>query len=546
VAAGVDREGGVSDLSGLHNPFDPEASQAIARAQIRRQANDALIKGAGFVGWMGVAGSLQTAGLTALGKPGFVLPMAFAVWGAVTSFGIRGLARRGRMVGAVKYVACAVAVSMPTCFLLAAHLVMPAGAATYVNGPMPLLYFMLLAMTGFLFDPRLTLVCGAVAALGFLVAAQLALPELQHLSHPDFVTRQDLVDAPIYWIKSFMIAFSGLVVSGLSTVARRIVLSTVDKAYERGRYRLVERIGQGGMGEVWIAEHDMLARRAAVKLIRSEELADGAGQRALERFEREAQATSALRSPHTIEVFDFGLADDGTFYYVMELLDGLDLDTLVRRHGPVPAERAVHLLVQVCASLEEAHAAGLVHRDVKPANVFVCRYGVELDFVKVLDFGLVTPRASGAAELPTIDGLPQLTDGQAVGTPAFIPPEVIGGVIDARSDLYAVGCVAYWLLTGSLVFEAASSTEMVLAHVRESPTPVSLRSELEVPAELEAVIMACLAKRPGDRPASAAELARRLRAVPLAGDWSSSRRAEWWRLHAPPRAELAPRATPTA
>ncbi|MGD8396983.1 MAG: serine/threonine-protein kinase [Candidatus Eiseniibacteriota bacterium] len=308
----------------------------------------------------------------------------------------------------------------------------------------------------------------------------------------------------------------------------------LSRARELGAYRLVERIGAGGMGEVWRAEHRLLARPAAIKLIRGEALGGGAtadGDRVVRRFEREAQATAALGSPHTIELYDFGIAEDGSFYYVMELLHGLDLNTLVEEHGPLPAERAVHLLLQACHSLEDAHASGLVHRDIKPANLFTCRRGQEHDFVKVLDFGLVKDAAldrRGEARLTQED----ITS----GTPAYMPPEMIQGaeVIDARADLYALGCVAYWLVTGELVFEGNSPMAILVQHVNEPPPPPSSRTELEIPAALDRLVLDCLAKRPGDRPASARAVAVRLRAVGAELEpWSEERAARWWATHLP-------------
>lgn len=519
----------------MHNPFDPNASLDIARAQIRRQANEALIKGAFFLGLMGLLGAAQVGILILLGKPGFELPLGFSLCGAAMGFTIMMLAKLELMDGVVKYVACLIFVSMPTGFLLTSHAVMPGGAATFINGPMPYIYFMLLAMTAFLFDARLTIVCGVVVAAGYLFAAHLAIPQLSLLSSPDPITQQDLRDPPIYWIKSFMLFFMSLILAALSTIARRIILSTVQKAYERGSYKLVARLGHGGMGEVWVAEHKMLARRAAVKLIRTETLGSQSDHKTLQRFEREAQATSKLRSPHTIEIYDFGLADDGTFYYVMELLTGLDLETLIARHGPQPAERVIYLLRQICASLDEAHRSQLVHRDIKPANIFVCRYGIELDFVKVLDFGLVKDSTQRADSAPgvLVDGDARLTRNVAVGTPAYMPPEVLEGQVDARADIYALGCVAYWMLTGALVFEAANSTDMVIAHVHETPVAPSLRTELEVPKVLEQLILRCLAKDPDRRPQSAGEILATLSSPALTANWGPTRMDRWWQMHAP-------------
>ena len=218
-----------------------------------------------------------------------------------------------------------------------------------------------------------------------------------------------------------------------------------------GSYHLESRLGRGGMGEVWRARHQMLARPAAIKLVRPEALGGSRESRdtLLARFKREAQATALMQSPHTIQLYDYGVSDAGTFYYVMELLDGLDLDSFVKRFGPLPAGRVVYLLRQVCQSLAEAHHHGLIHRDVKPANLYMCRYGLELDFIKVLDFGLVKSGCLGD-EQDT-----RLTGGfAAAGTPPFMAPEQVVGnrPVDARTDIYAVGCVAYWLLTGQLVF----------------------------------------------------------------------------------------------
>ena len=307
----------------------------------------------------------------------------------------------------------------------------------------------------------------------------------------------------------------------------------VGRAREMGSYRLVEKLGQGGMGEVWRAEHRMLARAAAIKLIRPAALGASDGSHArelLKRFEREAQATAALRSPHTIEVYDYGLAADGAFYYVMELLDGYSLQALVDRFGPLPPERVVSFLRQACHSLDEAHAAGLVHRDVKPANMFACRRGLDVDVVKVLDFGLVKvqrPRAPGDVSLTA--------QGTFTGTPGFMPPEVALGEepIDGRADIYALGCVANWLLTGQRVFEGTNALQMVIDHVRTPPVPPSRRVAQPVPDGLERLVLQCLAKSPDARPASIGELSRALAALDLEGRWTEERARQWWTEHPP-------------
>ena len=280
------------------------------------------------------------------------------------------------------------------------------------------------------------------------------------------------------------------------------------------------------------ATHHTLARPAAVKLIRHE-VQDGTSAAHIrviqERFRREAQATASLESPHTISLYDFGVAEDGTFFLVMELLDGLDLEHLVQRFGPVPAERAIYLISQACASLQEAHVNGLVHRDIKSGNIFTCRLGLEVDFVKVLDFGLVKQeKADPGQSLLTAPNI-------ATGTPAYIAPEtVVGTEVDHRVDIYALGCVAYWLVTGKLVFDAPTALAMMLKHVNEAPLPPSHRTELELPSGFDEVVMACLAKRPQDRPQSAAEVAARLQATLTGETWTQERAQRWWEKHRPP------------
>jgi len=287
----------------------------------------------------------------------------------------------------------------------------------------------------------------------------------------------------------------------------------------------------GGMGEVWRAEHRTLARPAAIKLIRPEimgSLGGDAGDIARRRFEREAQATALLRSPHTIEVYDFGITGDGTFYYVMELLDGFDLDRLIDSYGPVPAERAVHFLRQVADSLAEAHEVGLVHRDVKPANVYTCRQGRAADFVKVLDFGLVKP-----SNPKSQDAVKLTADHSIGGTPAFMSPEqALGGeTIDGRSDIYSVGCLGFWLLTGQHVFQGRTPMEVITKQVSEEPAAPSTVCELPIPAELDALVLRCLSKDPADRPQNGDELLDALAAVPLGEPWTQTRSRAWWDAH---------------
>jgi serine/threonine-protein kinase len=339
---------------------------------------------------------------------------------------------------------------------------------------------------------------------------------------------------------AFLMHYPNYLLLGVAVVISTVVTrlgQQVTREREMGSYRLGELLGRGGMGEVYRATHRMLARPAAVKLIRPEVLASGDGgtvQTAIARFRREAEVASTLRSPHTVELYDFGVTSDQTLYFAMEFLEGMDLETLVREHGPVPAARAVHILRQVCESLEEAHAAGLVHRDIKPANIHVGRLGLRHDWVKVLDFGLVKS-ASGARQGDSLATAAGLTP----GTPAYMAPEIaLQETVDGRADLYALGCVAYHMLTGRLVFEAATAFQQVAKHIQEQPAPLSARTQAPVVPALERVVLACLAKRPDERPASAAELDRML-AESGVGPWTEADARAWWsnRLEFPPAAE---------
>jgi serine/threonine-protein kinase len=287
----------------------------------------------------------------------------------------------------------------------------------------------------------------------------------------------------------------GLAVYGARQLS--ILRREVRDARRLGQYVLREKLGSGGMGGVYRAEHALLRRLAAIKLIRPEMAGDPA---TLARFEREVQATATLTHPNTVQIYDYGRAEDGTFYYVMEYLPGLPLDELVERSGPLPPRRAVHLLRQVCAALKEAHTIGLVHRDLKPGNVMVCDRGGLRDMAKLLDFGLV--RSMGAA------GDEKLTqEGAVFGTPAYLSPEQAAGQgePDARSDVYSLGALAYFLLTGRPPFAGRSVVKLLAAHLYEPPEPPSAHRP-GLPVDLEAVVLRCLAKPPGERFQSVEEL----------------------------------------
>ena len=307
--------------------------------------------------------------------------------------------------------------------------------------------------------------------------------------------------------------------------ALEIDKALLDEGLPLGLYRLMEKLGQGGMGEVWRARHQLLARPCAVKLIRPELLGESNREAAIERFQLEARTMARLSSPNTVKLYDFGVSETGSFYLVMELLDGMDLDSLVHKFGPLPPERVVTVLRQACRSLGEAHAAGLLHRDIKPHNLFLCRLGLDFDVVKVLDFGLVKSLRGGGADLSS--------DGAVTGTPAYMPPErVDGSVADERSDLYSLGCVAYWTLTGKTVF-AGEPMAMMLDHVRTAPQPPSKASGLPVPERLEQVVLACLEKDPDNRPRSAIDLWHQLGDVPIENPWTQERAERWWQEHLP-------------
>ena len=323
----------------------------------------------------------------------------------------------------------------------------------------------------------------------------------------------------------FLIAGAAGVISHVVTQLGR----QVTRAREMGSYRLGELLGRGGMGEVYKATHTMLARAAAIKLIRPEALgagnSDGA-QLAVRRFTREAEAAANLRSPHTVEVYDFGVTEDQTLYFVMEMLEGMDLETLIRQNGPLPAARVIHLMRQVCESLGEAHAKGLVHRDIKPANIHVGQVGLEYDFVKVLDFGLVKE-----VKRPNATDTRLTVEGMTVGTPTYMAPELaLDEAFDGRADLYALGCVTYFLLTGQVVFESDNVMRLMVRHIEEKPVPPSRRTDRQIPPLLDDIVLACLAKDPAARPPSAAVVSRALAAAEADIEpWTQEQAAAWWR-----------------
>jgi len=291
------------------------------------------------------------------------------------------------------------------------------------------------------------------------------------------------------------------------------------QARKLGQYQLGDKLGEGGMGEVYLAEHQLLKRPCALKLIKPDV---NTNPIALARFEREVQAAAMLSHPNTIEIFDYGHTDDGTFYYVMEYLPGLTVSDLVRQSGPMPPGRVIYVMRQVCGALAEAHRYGLVHRDLKPANILVAILGGKCDFAKVLDFGLVKLTATPDA--------PQLTADYTVsGTPQYMSPEQATATagVDGRADIYSLGAILYFMLTGRPPFEGTNPTELMIAHARDPVVPPS-HHRPEIPADLEAVVLRCLAKKPDDRYPDARALAAALAACASAGEWNDEKADQWW------------------
>ena len=376
--------------------------------------------------------------------------------------------------------------------------------------------------------PRKTLATALLAASMDPVAALIWKAAGQEIPGVEYV----LINAVPNYLCAAIAPLISHIITGLGREVR--------KAREMGSYVLGDLIGAGGMGEVWQATHRFLARPAAIKLIKPDVLGAMTKQQGAvlaERFRREARAAANLRSPHTIQLYDFGLASDGTFYYVMELLNGMDLQTLVSKHGPLPPARVIYLLQQACESLAEAHDRGLVHRDIKPANIQVCRMGHYFDYVKVLDFGLVKTQSSTSER--ELD--PQLTAPNTVtGTPAYLSPEsALGGPVDRRTDIYALGCVAYWMLTGRYVFTGDGAMQIVARHVSSAPVPPSRHSTFDISPALDELILACLRKTPSERPATARELCDRLGQCEVESGWTREDARRWWETRMDPEVAVS-------
>lgn len=384
--------------------------------------------------------------------------------------------------------------------------------------------WMLLIFTYALFIPnnwrRASWVIGGMALLAILVLTGVwGFSEQMRAvvsGHTDY--SRMMMEVPMILVLSSVIGVWG--VRTINTLRREAF-----EAKQLGQYKLKQLLGTGGMGEVHLAEHVLLKRPCALKVIRPEKTGN---PQTLARFEREVQATATLSHWNTVEIFDYGRTDDGTFYYVMEYLPGLNLQQLVEMFGPLPADRAIHLLMQACDALSEAHARDLVHRDIKPGNIFAAIRGGVYDVAKILDFGLVKPLTE-----PVESGVTQ--EGMIAGSPLFMSPEqATADDVDARSDIYSLGGVAYFLLTGHAPFEFEKPIKILMAHASQNPEPPS-QHQSGVPVDLERVILRCLAKSPDDRYDSAKSLRTALAECAAAGHWTRDNATQWWQNYGCPK-----------
>jgi len=397
-------------------------------------------------------------------------------------------------------------------------------------------YLILFVLTLILFSravyvpstPRRTLLLGIVVGIPMIPWTYFSVGALATPANLDLLrdlTRIQSVHA-LAVQASVGMGFSWLMAVLLATGTSRVIfgLRREARAARRlGQYTLEAKLGEGGMGVVYRAQHAMLRRPTAVKLLPPERT----GGANLARFEREVQLTASLTHPHTVTVFDYGRTTDGVFYYAMELLDGASLDTIVAAGGPLRPARVIHILHRVASALAEAHEAGLIHRDIKPANIILCRQGGIDDFPKVVDFGLVK-------EIHRDTANPSLTQADAItGTPLYMSPETItaSDLVGPRADLYSLGAVGYFALTAQHLFTGRTLVEICSHHLHTQPMPPSGRLGSPLPPDLEALILDCLAKSPSARPSSAAALCQRLEACELFGSWSPQDAREWWARH---------------
>lgn len=493
-----------------------EAPSAPRNTEEGRALLQSRLSQFGRVG-MGLSATFLVIGVVitlALRLPGGVATVISQVCWFGTSFAVWLVTRRGTMStrallavdALVTQINCAVGIALGWALPL------------YARPELVQLFFVndVLALRAFLVPstPVRTALFGALPTVGIVVSMLF-----------QYGGRRLAPDAPSSHSLAVIAATLGFATVVITTLTSRTIFSLRERvraALQLGQYTLLEKLGEGGMGVVYKASHAMLKRPTAIKVLPPER----AGQHNLARFEREVQLTSMLTHPNTVSIYDYGRTPDGCFYYAMEYLDGVDLETLVAIDGPQDPGRVVHILSQVCGALSEAHGIGLVHRDVKPANVLVCVRGGVADLAKIVDFGLVKSLQGGA-----LDATHTAVD-QIVGTPLYMAPEAMTSPdsLGPRSDIYGLGAVAYFLLTGSPPFTGQSIVEICAHHLHSPPQPISERSPNPIPEALERVVMACLAKRPEERPESADVLARLLAAcgVPT---WSNERARAWWDAH---------------
>ncbi len=484
--------------------------QHLLRARLRI-ASLVLFAGFGvFLVWKGAELlSGQTDGLWLIGQLAFVT-FVLGVCGGL-------LCRRCTIDTWKLRVKELIVFGLPALFLLQVQYEAMQNAASQIktlNTPAP--PWLLLAFVYALFIPntwrRAAAVLVPVCTAPLLVSAYLWLT--------DDKVADELRQDPNFLIELTLIMLIGLTVTVVGVHTIGTLRREAHKAKQLGQYQLRQRLGGGGMGEVYLAEHRFMKRPCAIKLIKPERAGDA---RVLIRFEREVRATAKLSHWNSVDIYDYGRAKDGTFYYVMEYLPGLNLNELVSRFGPLPAARVIHLIRQACDALREAHGVGIIHRDIKPANIIAAERGGIYDVAKLLDFGLAKPLDEGQ------DG--HLTrEGSITGSPLYMSPEQVMGEedLDGRSDIYSLGAVAYFLLTGRPLFQETRAMKILLAHAHETPrNPSELNAD--VPADLERVVIGCLAKRREDRYQSAQELMDALDQCADAGNWTREHAELWWR-----------------
>ncbi|HEY1784950.1 MAG TPA: serine/threonine-protein kinase [Pirellulales bacterium] len=453
----------------------------------------------------------------AIGQPGTLLFYADGAVLCVLGFSLLSLCRQcGISQRRLRYYEILI-FATPALYLLLVDYQRMTDCAEHGFLQQPVASWYALIFTYALFIPnswrRAALVVGSLAAAPILLVAVLWMQ--------NGICSKLLHDHPTYLVEVGLMLGLTVVTSVYGTHMVGALRREAFEARRLGQYRLLRLIGSGGMGDVYLAEHRMMKRPCAIKVIHPSKADD---PQALARFEREVHATAQLSHWNSIEIFDYGQAEDGTFYYVMEYLPGLSLSQLVDRHGPLPPARIVYLLAQVCDALAEAHAAGLIHRDIKPGNIFSAVRGGQHDVAKLLDFGLAKPLAV-ADDRPA-----QLTQAGAItGSPLYMSPEQAVGESepDARSDVYSLGAVAYFLLTGAPPFTSDQPLKVIMAHVSQEVVPPS-RLRGGIPADLEAVVLRCLAKAPGDRFQDVDGVAAALAECSVAGQWNREQAADWW------------------